>query len=315
VQEYVIGVDLGGTTVKIGFFPRNEEVSETFEIPTIHGDADALFQSIADAILKKAEELSLNKNQIKAIGIDVPGPADEEGHVPRMVNVGLGSTYPAKEITKLTGIPAVVLNDANAATLGEVQYGAARGVRSAVLYTLGTGVGGGVVVDGKVVAGKHGIGGELGHMVVNPSETVACNCGNKGCLEQYASATGVVNTAKKILKKSDVPSSLRSAEEISAKMVMDAAKANDPVGLEALDTYARYMALAISYAILTVDPEIIILGGGMSKAGSILVDRINQYVNNYTHIGSKHADIVIAELSNDAGMYGAAAIAESIISE
>jgi len=313
MKEYVIGVDLGGTTVKIGFFPRHEEATETFEIPTIHGDAVALYKNISDAILEKAAALQIPKEQIKAIGIDVPGPATEDGYVPKMVNVGLKGSWPTEEITKNTGIPSVVLNDANAAALGEVIYGAAKGVRSAVLYTLGTGVGGGVVVDGKVIAGKNGVGGELGHLVVNPNETVVCNCGNKGCLEQYVSATGVVNTAKKIMKKSDVQTSLRNIENLGAKDVMDAAKAGDPVGLESLEVCAKYLALAISYAILTVDPELIILGGGMSKTGPILIDKVKEYIDLYTHIADHHADVVIAELSNDAGMYGAAACAESII--
>ena len=233
----------------------------------------------------------------------------------RLVNLGMGESNPAEELTRLMGIPAAAANDANAATLGEVYYGAAKGVKNAVMLTLGTGVGGGIVVDGKVIAGKHGVGGEIGHFVVNPAETEYCNCGNKGCLEQYASATGIVRSAKRLLREKTDASELRGKENITAKDVLTSAKKGDPIGLQALDIYARYLGLAVSHLVLTTDPERIILGGGVSKAGQILVDSVTKVVDRCTHIAEAHGEIVLATLGNDAGTYGAASLAAGLLAE
>ncbi|MBO7364198.1 MAG: ROK family glucokinase [Lachnospiraceae bacterium] len=314
MQEYVAGVDVGGTTIKIAIFPKYERAVCSFSIPTRHGaDQFLLWGDIRDAIFEKLKQLGLEREQLTAIGMGLPGPITEDGYCSKLVNIGIGACYPAKELQELSGVPCICANDANVAALGEVTYGVAKGHESAAMITLGTGVGGGIINRGRIISGRHGVGGELGHMVVNPLEKLPCNCGNRGCLEQYASATGIVRSARTILKETTIPSKLRAEERLTAKGVVDAAKEGDPVGLQALEVFGKYLGLAISHIIHTTDPDIIILGGGVSKAGQILLDVVKNYVAQLTHITDKYGDIVLAELGNDAGTYGAAALTYTII--
>ncbi len=313
MQEYLVGIDIGGTTIKLGLFPTDgDKYIEAWEIKTkTFDEVQYIWSDIAEAVFKKMEELGIEKSQLKAAGMGLPGPIREDGFLPRCVNLGMGSCYPGKELSSYLGVPVAAGNDANVAALGEVYYGAAKGFEDAALFTLGTGVGGGIVVKGKLVAGNRGVGGEVGHFVVNPEETVPCNCGNKGCLEQYASATGIVRSAKKLLASSKVESTLRSFEDLSCKDICDEAKKGDPIAMEALDIYGKYLGMAISYVVLTNDPDVIVLGGGVSKAGQILIDAVAKYVDMNTHIAEKRGDIVLATLGNDGGIYGAAALAKT----
>lgn len=313
-MAYIAGIDVGGTTVKLGIFPEDGNVLYSWEIPTKKMDeVDALWQSIADAIKDKFEEEGLEFALLKAAGIALPGPIRADGFLPRCVNLGLGACYPAEELSKLLNVPVVAGNDANAAAMGEAAYGAAKGYENVALFTLGTGVGGGIIVNGKLIAGNRGVGGEVGHFVVNPDEPERCNCGNRGCMEQYASATGMVRIAKKHLREENLASSLRSLPEetISAKDICDAAKEGDPLALEVLDTYGKYLGLAASHVFLTFDADVIVLGGGVSRAGDILIRPVEKYLNEFSHIASEKCRIVLATLGNDGGIYGAAALAKT----
>lgn len=203
-------------------------------------------------------------------------------------------------------MPVALGNDANVAALGEAWMGGAKHQQDSVMVTLGTGVGGGIIIDGKIVPGKHGLGGEIGHMHVRESETEKCNCGGKGCLEQISSATGIVREAKRLLATKKVASRLALLEDITAKDILDAAKAGDAIALEVVDTVSKYLGIALSHLAMTVDPEIFVIGGGVSKAGDFLIDKIREKFEYYTPITKNKADIVLAKLGNDAGIYGAA---------
>lgn len=312
---YVVGVDIGGTTIKLGIFPVHEEVIEKWEIKTrTFDEVQYIWGDIRDAIYAKLDELNIPREDLKAVGMGLPGPIRDDGFLPRCVNLGMGACYPAEELSKIMGgIPVAAGNDANVAALGEVHYGAAKGYDDAAVIPLGTGVGAGIILKGKIVAGNRGLGGEVGHMVVNPDETDTCNCGNKGCVEQYASATGIVRITKKLLKGSDTPSALRGMDEFSCKDVCDKAKEGDPVALQTIETFGKYLGIAVAHIILTVDPDIIILGGGVMKAGQIMIDAVSKYVVEYTHLTNDHVPIVIATLGNDAGINGGAALAAGLL--
>ncbi len=310
MPEYVAGVDVGGTTVKIGLFPRGEKPVKLWEIPTPKGDA--LFPATWASIEKTLKMLNIPKEDLKAIGMGLPGPVTDDGFMPAgCVNSGLLPCNAVARMEQESGILSAAGNDANAAALGEMRYGAARGHENVVLLTLGTGVGSGIIVGGKVLAGPHGCAGEVGHFVVNPEETEACNCGNRGCLEQYASATGIVRSAKRFLARENRISVLRGKEEtLTAKDVADAAKAGDGIALEAMEVFGKMLGLAVAHLMLATDPEIVVLGGGVSKAGTFIIDLVEKYSTAYTHIAKDRAKIVLAALGNDAGAYGAAALAE-----
>jgi len=314
MQNYVVGVDVGGTTIKLALFPVGERDICTWEITTpVKENIDTIWKAIAETIRDKFRDLDLPIESLKAAGIGLPGPIREDGFIPWCVNLGMGACYPGKELEKELGVPCAANNDANIAALGEVYYGAAKGYENAVLLTLGTGVGGGIIIKNKIISGNRGIGGEVGHFVVNPDEEEYCNCGNRGCLEQYASATGMVRTAKRILQKSDRSSALRNVKMISAKDVCDEARNGDDIAKEALETYGKYMGLALAHISLTYDPDVIVLGGGVSRAGQILIDAVTKYLKEYTHIAPETAPIVLATLGNDAGTYGAAALAQGLL--
>ena len=212
----------------------------------------------------------------------------------------------AEKLGALCGLPCTAANDAACAALGEAWKGGGGGAADAVLFTLGTGVGGGVIVNGKIITGKHGLGGELGHMHVRDEETEFCNCGGRGCLEQVASATGIVREAKRILKKSDADSKMRELGDLlTARDVCDLGRDGDPLADEVIETVSRYLGLAISHVEMTVDPDVFIIGGGVSRAGSYLLEKIRKYYNDYTTLSRNHGNVVLAALGNDAGIYGA----------
>ena len=316
-MKYLVGVDVGGTTVKLGIFPEEGDVLYKWEIPTKKKEeADQLWASIAEGIREKFAEEGLSMKDLLSVGIDIPGPVRSDGFLPHLVNIGVTACYPGAELSKcLDWIPVAACNDANAAALGEMAYGAARGYKDVALITLGTGVGGGIIVDGKLVAGNRGVAGEIGHFVVNPDETERCNCGNYGCMEQYASATGIVRIAKKYLAEENSISSLRALpeEKLSAHVICDAARDGDPLALHVMDTYGKYLGIAVSHIYLTFDPDIVVIGGGVSAAGDVVIKPLEKYLVEYTHIATEKCKIVLAELGNDAGIYGAAALAKTAL--
>lgn len=307
MASYCFGIDIGGTTVKCGLFLTTGELCEKWEIKTRTEDGGkAILPDVAAAIQAKMEEKGIAKEQVTGVGVGVPGPVVKEREVTVAVNLHWGHTMLADELEALLGgIPVKVGNDANVAALGEMWKGGGEGTKNLIMATLGTGVGGGIIIDGKIITGSHGAGGEIGHACVEPTETETCNCGNKGCLEQMASATGIVRLAKRILDENTEDTVLKK-DWISAKSVFDAYKAGDKVAARIVDKFAGYLGNALAVFACVVDPEIIVIGGGVSKAGQPLIDAVEKYFRRDAFVTCKDTPIVLAKLDNDAGIYGAA---------
>ena len=307
MKDYAFGIDVGGTTVKMGLFSTDGVLLDSWEIPTRKEDAGSnILPDIAEAIEKKLKDKGLSKDDIEGIGIDVPGPIIQDRIVNKCANLGWGVFDVTEEMSKLTGVENVkVANDANAAALGEMWKGGGEGHKDVVMVTLGTGVGGGVIIDGKIVAGHFGAGGEIGHMLVNRFEERVCGCGKSGHLEQYASATGIARRAKDVLALSDRPSTLRDLPEVTAKDVFDHAKQGDVIALEIVDFVGQVLGGALSMISAVIDPEIYVIGGGVSRAGEILLATVRKYFRSAAFHASEDAHFAIAKLGNDAGMYGA----------
>ena len=304
---YCFGIDVGGTSVKCGLFQTDGVLVEKWEIPTrTENQGEQILPDIAESILNKIKEKNLKKEEVEGVGIGIPGPVNEKGEVACAVNLYWGFKAVAKELGELTGLSAKAGNDANVAALGEAWKGAAAGARNVILITLGTGVGGGIIVNGQIVSGFHGAGGEVGHANINHEETEACNCGNRGCLEQYTSATGIVRVAKKMLAATDEASTLRDADPLTAKDVLDAMKAGDALAVKIMDEVGEQLGGALAVFAAVVDPEAIVIGGGVSKAGQPLIDCIEKHYKKYAFSLCKDTPIIIATLGNDAGIYGAA---------
>ena len=306
MAKYVFGVDVGGTTVKMGLFTVEGELLDKWEIKTRTEDGGKnVLPDIADSIKEVIESKKLAKEDVEGVGIGVPGPVKEDGTVLKCVNLGWGILNVEDELEKLIGYPVKAGNDANVAALGEMWQGGGKGHSNLVMVTLGTGVGGGIILNGKMLFGVNGAGGEIGHIHVTDSVDKPCNCGNTGCLEQVASATGVVYLANKKLASCDTPSVLRDGE-VSAKSVFDAVKAGDAVAQEIAEEFGRYLGLACANIAGVVDPQVFVIGGGVSKAGKILFDYIEKYYKKYAFPSCKDAKFALATLGNDAGIYGAA---------
>lgn len=306
MSKYCFGVDVGGTTVKLGLFTAEGDLLDKWEIPTVTEDGGkAILPDVAKSIQKKMDERGIEEEEVAGVGIGAPGPIDSEGTVYNAVNLGWGTFSVKKELQTLLNMPVEAGNDANVAALGEVWQGGAKGYDNVVVVTLGTGVGGGIIVEGKILSGATGSGGEIGHMHVKDDETIACNCGNCGCLEQYVSATGVVRLANEKLAASDKPSILRGIE-VTAKDVWDAAKKGDDLAVEVAEDFGWYLGKALAAIASVSNPEVFVIGGGVSKAGSILIDYIQKNYQKYAFQGCRGALFTLAKLGNDAGIYGAA---------
>lgn len=308
MSKYCFGVDIGGTTVKIGLFSTKGELLDKWEIVTRKDEGGSLILSdVAKAVEDKLIELKVSKDDVSGIGLGVPGPITEDGRVLKCVNLGWGIFNVAEEVTRLTGIENVkVGNDANVAALGEMWKGGGRGYKNMVMVTLGTGVGGGIIINGKILAGSNGAAGEIGHLTVNYDEEETCGCGKKGCLEQFASATGIVKEANRLLFESDKPSKLRDIQYLSAKAIFDTAKEGDELANVLVDELGRYLGLACSHIAAIVDPQAFVIGGGVSKAGTILTDIIKKYYESNVMFALKGKVFELAQLGNDAGIYGCA---------
>lgn len=305
MKKYAFGIDVGGTTCKIGFFETNGKLIDKWEIKTnTENNGAAILSDIAQAVDNKLAQEGISKDDVQGVGIGVPGPVKSNGVVNRCVNLGWGIVNVEEELGNLTGLKVKAGNDANVAALGEMWQGAAKGCKDVIMVTLGTGVGGGIIVDGKVVAGFNGAGGEIGHITVNHDEIEACNCGQYGCLEQYTSATGIVRVAKRKLAKTNDETSLRNFPELTAKDVFDEAKAGDAVANVIVEEVCEILGSTLSNIACVVNPEIIVIGGGVSKAGPILIDTIQKYYRETSFHACKDAKFAVADLGNDAGMYG-----------
>ncbi len=309
MKEYAFGIDLGGTTAKIGLFTTSGALLEKWEVATDTSHAgEHILENLAAAILGKMKEQSIQPEQVEGVGIGVPGPVLDSSIVP-IVCANLGGwgerNVSAQLSGLLDGLKVLAGNDANVAALGEIWMGAAKGAKNAVMVTLGTGVGGGVVVNGKVIDGVHGAGGEIGHITVNRHETAVCGCGKRGCLEQYSSATGVVRCMKKLLDENpDTPCVLRGTE-FAAKDVFDAARNGDALAAREVDEMTDTLGMALANIASTVDPEAFLVGGGVARAGDVLFAPLNKHFKEYAFKSCREIPIKQASLGNDAGIYGA----------
>ena len=304
-----IGVDIGGTSVKIGLFETTGELLDKWEVKTRKEDGGVnILPDVAASIREVLTEKEIHFSDILGAGLGIPGPVMPDGYVEVCVNLGWRDVNPQKELSAmLDNIPVKSGNDANVAALGEMWRGGGMGFTDIVMVTLGTGVGGGIIIDEKIIAGKHGLGGEIGHIHIRDEEWEHCNCGGVGCVEQIASATGIAREARRRMAGEETPSVLRQyGDAVTAKDVLDAAKAGDELALSVVETVGRYLGAALAGIAMTVDPEMFVIGGGVSKAGQFLIDIIDKYYQHYSPISQNKGIIGLAKLGNDAGIYGAA---------
>lgn len=305
MKKYGFGVDIGGTTCKIGLFETAGALLDKWEIKTNTENGGAsILDDVTASIKGKMAEKNISEEDVQGVGIGVPGPVTANGTVRGCVNLGWGVLNVEEELKSKCGLPVKAANDANVAALGEMWQGGGKGHKNVVMVTLGTGVGGGIIVDGKIVAGANGAGGEIGHMMVNEHETDRCNCGKCGCLEQYTSATGIVRMAKHKLAEDTRETALRTIEPLTAKDIFDKAKEGDAVALELVEELGRILGGALAGVACVADPEVFVIGGGVSKAGDILLNVIKKYYADRTFHACRDAEFALAALGNDAGMYG-----------
>ena len=294
-MKYGFGVDLGGTTVKIAYFDSTGNLLDKWEIPTVTANGGSqILPDIADSINKYIDTKDIQKSSILGLGIGVPGPVDSKGIVNKCVNLGWGTFNIADKLQELTGFSVKAGNDANVAALGEYWMGGGKDCDNMVFVTLGTGVGGGIVIEGNLLHGAHGSGAEIGHMVLNRNETAVCGCGKRGCVEQYCSATGISRLAR-----------LHGMGDMSCKDIFDAGKAGNPDALTILDEYYEYLGEFLGSLCSVVDPETVVIGGGVSKAGQVLIDGIVPKFKKYVFHAASNVRFTLASLGNDAGAYGA----------
>lgn len=307
MEKRCFGVDIGGTTVKMGLFTVDGKVTDKWEIPTRKEEnGKYILEDIAKSVKERMQRDTLILEDIAGLGIGVPGPVKEDRTVLKCANLGWGVFNVADTVRELTGIENVkVGNDANVAALGEMWQGGGKGYNNLVMVTLGTGVGGGVILGGKILTGSNGAGGEIGHIRVNYEEKDVCGCGKTGCLEQYASATGVVRLAKKALEKKEKKTTL-VADDLSAKAVFDAAKAGDELAMDIVEKFGFYLGMALAHISQVIDPEVFVIGGGVARAGQIIIDEVSKNYEENVMFALKNKAFKMAELGNDAGIYGSA---------
>ncbi len=307
MDQICFGIDIGGTAVKAGMFDINGKLLHKWSFLTRRsGNALDKLEDAAAFILKIIKDFHLKKENVLGVGVGFPGPVKESGEVLETANLGRGYFNINRKMEEMTGFCTKAGNDANVAAFGEQWKGGGKGCQDMVLITLGTGVGGGIVLNGRIYTGNNGAAGEIGHITVNAQELRRCGCGKVGCLEQYSSATGMVELAKRMLTENTNPSVLRELTEISAKNIFDYAKKEDGLALEIIETSCNYLGLAAAHLSQILDPQVFVIGGGVSKAGEILTKTIMKYHNNYVMAALKNKEFRLAKLGNDAGIYGAA---------
>lgn len=311
MKNYCFGIDVGGTTVKLGLFSTAGELLDKWEITTrTENFGENILSDICEAMEAKLAEKEISLDDIEGVGIGLPGPITNDGTVLQCVNLGWGTFNVEEKLSEMfRGIKVKAGNDANVAALGEAWQGGGKDYDDIVMITLGTGVGGGVIINGKILTGYNGGAGEIGHMHVDDNETDSCNCGRKGCLEQFTSATGVVRLAKRLMNNTDKETKMREfGENITAKDVFDLAKEGDQGANVVVKQMGTYLGRAMGFIAATVNPQAFIIGGGVSKAGQFLIDAITDTYRNVSFKACSEAAVCLAELGNDAGMYGAAAL-------
>ena len=309
MMKYAFGVDIGGTTVKLGLFDQEGNILDKWEIPTVkENGGERILPDVAESILEKMREKCIAKNKVAGVGVGAPGAVDDDGYMCNgAVNLGWKPLNVRKIMEDILGVPVKANNDANVAAFGEMWQGGGKGYRNLVAVTLGTGVGGGIIVNGQILTGANGAGGEIGHIHIEDHETEECGCKKKGCLEQYASATGIVRLAKRRLAEDDKASMLRDCE-VSAKTVFDAVKAGDEVAIEIAHRFGEYLGKGLAAVANVVNPEVFVIGGGVSKAGEILLEYVKPSFAKYVFTPCSNVTFALAQLGNDAGIVGAAGL-------
>jgi len=319
MAKMIVGVDLGGTSIKLALLTNNGEFIDKWEVPTDKSDSGKhIPKTITIAIEEKLKQMDKTKEEIAGIGIGAPGSVRlEDGLIFAAVNLGWVN-FPLKEILeKESGIPVIVDNDANIAAVGEMWKGAGNGAKDVVMVTLGTGVGGGVIVNGDVAHGISGSAGEIGHITVQLENGVLCNCGKTGCLETISSATGIARIANEKLQnttKETVLNEMSNDSPITAKDVFEAYSNGDEVAEEIVNHVMRYLALVLAGVGNTLNPENIIIGGGVSNAGELLLKPLKKYFDEFAFTTVRNSTkLSIAKLGNDAGAIGAAYLVKKFI--
>lgn len=306
MNNYCFGVDIGGTTIKMGLFDIHGTVLDKWEIVTrTENKGENILPDIAGSVKEKMAERGINKDEVAGVGVGVPGPVDGKGMVHRCVNLGWDVFNVNEKLGGLLDMPVMAGNDANVAALGEMWKGGGQGHDSVVVVTLGTGVGGGIILDGKMLTGATGAGGEIGHIHVQDGEPDKCGCGNYGCLEQYASATGIVRIARRTLAKTTKKTVL-NMDDVTSKDVWDAVKDGDEVAIDVAEQFGKYLGEGLASVAGVVNPEAFVIGGGVSKAGEVLLSYIEKNYKPVVFHGSRDTKFTLATLGNDAGIYGAA---------
>ena len=305
-MKYVFGADIGGTTVKLGLFTEKGDLLEKWEIPTVVGEeGKAVLRDVSEAVNDCIARHGIDRTEVLGVGAGIPGPVRSDGTVNRCVNLGWGVFNVNDALSQIIGLPVKSANDANVAALGEYWMGGGKGFKDMIFVTLGTGGGGAIIAGGKIVAGANGAGGELGHMVIRPDEPEACACGRHGCVQQYVSATGIVRVVKQWLEKhADVKTEMRSAEKLTAKIIFDAAAAGDKAAIAALEDVYDAFGFFVAASCTVTDPEVVVIGGGVSKAGQPLLDGAKKGFEKYVFYPNVGTQFRLAELGNDAGIYG-----------
>lgn len=306
--QYAFGIDVGGTTIKLGAFDAGYgELLEKWEIPTRKEDTGKhILEDVAASVKSKMCEKGWTDAEVAGVGIGVPGPVLSDGVVDGAVNLRWGVVDVARTLSELlNGMPVKVGNDANVAALGEQWKGGGKGYQNIIMVTLGTGVGGGIILNGKILPGAHGAGGEIGHMLVSHHETEFCNCGKKGCLEQFASASGIVRIARKQIAANQEKTNLCNNEWLSAKIIFDEAKKGDALALSVVDAFGKKLGEGLAMINAVIDPDAVVIGGGVSKAGQVVLDVVEKYYMPAAFHACRKTVFRLAELGNDAGMYGA----------
>ena len=308
MRPYAFGVDIGGTAIKLGLFRTDGELMEKWSIPTRTEDhGEHVLPDVIASVRAKLDERGISWSEVEGVGMGVPGPVTKDGTVMRCINLGWDVFNIPEKIRSLE--PRIhrfrVSNDVNAATLGEQWKGAAQGRENVFMITLGTGIGGGLVINEQIVNGVGGGAGEIGHFRVERTETEPCKCGATGCLEQYCSATGLVRCVRRSLAKAGrLPTALEDNGELSALTICDAAKAGDELAVAELTQLGDRLGWALTGSAATANPEVFVIGGGLSNAGKILLDRIEQGFRRHSFHAYRDTEFVLARLGNDAGIYG-----------
>lgn len=304
-MRYGLGIDLGGTFVKLASFTEDGVLLDKWQIPTVTENAGKqILPDIAASVEAYFREKGWKREDIIGIGMGVPGAVDKNGIVDQCDNLGWPTQNVRETFSRMTGLPVLVCNDANAAALGESWKGGGSGFESMVLVTLGTGVGGGIILNGKPLLGINGSAGEIGHMVIRKDEPIYCSCGKRGCAEQYCSATGIVRLTKAQLEGTSQESVLRKMQDFTCKDVFDAAEEGDVIAVQTLEEVYDCLGQLLANICCVVNPQAIVLGGGVSKAGSPLLEGAKWYFERYVYHAAS-AQFALAQLGNDAGVYGA----------